>query len=339
MENTKGIARTGEMPCKHTGNALRTFSFGLIDWPVFFDQLLGEGMYRRTFNGQTDLDEMQRIVMERTRVMGPCTNLHPGDIAHRIYSGSRMQNLDEVVPVYVHDDGVAGFGIIWPQDRAFDVVTRVGLSAHTVADVVEDLAGMAGREQEVETDVIGDDQEMTGILTSLGFTRGGAEYVFTQAPLNAPIPAEPTGFVIRSASHGDADQLALVHSGAFASGWSLANYAARMRKPGYDPHNEMVAVHEDGTFMGFAMTWYDEMNNVGYFEPVGVHRDFRRRGVGSALLRAGMIRMRDAGMTSATVWHASAEDRAVAFYQSNGFASRNPVARWQRGHPRRISVM
>lgn len=296
-------------------------------------------MYRRTFNGQTDLDEMQRIVMERTRVMGPGTNLHPGDIAHRIYSGSRRQNLDEVVPVYVDDDGVACFGIIWPEDCAFDVVTRVGLGSHAVADVVEDLAAMAGGESEVETDVIGEDPEMTGILTSLGFTPGGAEYVFTQAPLSVPIPAEPTDFVIRSASHEDAEQLALVHSGAFASGWSRTNYADRMRKPGYDPHNEIVAVHKDGTFMGFTITWYDEMNNVGYFEPVGVHRDFHRRGVGSALLRAGMIRMRDAGMASATVWHASTEDRAVAFYQSNGFASLNPVTRWQRGHRRGISVL
>ena len=295
-------------------------------------------MYRRIFNGRADLDEMRQIVMERTRVMGPCTNLHPGDIAHRIYSGSRRQNLDEVVPVYLDGDGIAGFGIIWPQDSAFDVVTRVGLDTHAVTDVVEDLAAIAGQGSGVETDVIGDDPEMTDILTMLGFRPGAAEYVFTQARFDIPIQAAPIDFLIRSATYGDAEQLALVHSGAFASGWSPANYADRMCKPGYDPGNEIVAVHADGTFMGFSVTWYDELNRVGYFEPVGVHRDFHRRGVGSALLRAGMIRMRDAGMASATVWHASAEDRAVAFYQSNGFTSVNPVTRWQRGQPSGISV-
>jgi mycothiol synthase len=287
-------------------------------------------MHRRTFNGRTDLDEMRKIVMERTRAMGSCTNLHPGDIAHRIYSGSRRQNLDEVVPVYVDGDGIAGFGIIWPQDRAFDVVTRVGLDSHTVTDVVEDLAAIAGQSSRVETDMIGDDSEMTGVLTNLGFTPGAAEYVFTQARLDVPIPAVPIDFVIRSATYADAERLALVHSGAFGSGWSRANYADRMRMPGYDPQDEIAAVHADGTFIGFTITWYDEMNSVGHFEPVGVHRDFHRLGVGSALLRAGMERMRDAGMASATVWHASAEDRAVAFYQSNGFTSVNAVTRWER---------
>ena len=295
-------------------------------------------MDRRIFNGRVDLDEMRHIVMERTRVMGPCTNLHPGDIAHRIYSGSRRQNLDEVVPVYVDGDGVAGFGIIWPQDRAFDVVTRVGLDSHAVADVVEDLVAIAGQGSGVETDVIGDDPEMTDILTTLGFTPGAGEYVVTRARLDGPIPAELIDFVIRSATYGDAEQLALVHSGAFASGWSQANYADRMCKPGYDPVNEIVAVYADGTFMAFTITWCDELNRVGYFEPVGVHRDFQRQGVGSALLRAGMIRMRDAGMASATVWHVSTEDRAVAFYQSNGFTPISPVTRWQLGQPSGISV-
>jgi mycothiol synthase len=287
-------------------------------------------MHRRTFNGRTDLDEMRTIVMERTRVMGPCTNLHPGDIAHRIYSGSRRQNLDEVVPIYVDGGGIAGFGIIWPHDSAFDAVTRVGLDSHAVTDVVEDLAAIATQSYRVETDMIGDDPEMTGVLTNLGFTPGAREYVFTRARLDVPISAVPIDFVIRSATYGDAERLAIVHSGAFGSGWSRDNYADRMRTPGYDPQDEIVAVHTNGTFMGFTMTWYDEMNSVGHFEPVGVHRDFHRLGVGSALLRAGMERMRDAGMASATVWHASAEDRAVAFYQSNGFASVNPVTRWER---------
>jgi mycothiol synthase len=287
-------------------------------------------MHRRIFNGRTDLDEMQEIAKERTRLMGPCTNLHPGDIAHRIYSGSRRQNLEEVVPVYVDDEGVAAFGILWPQDRAFDVVTRVGLDAHAVTDVIKDLAEMAGHGSGVETDVIGDDPELTGILTTLGFAPGIAEYVFTQAPLDIHIPAEPTDFVVRSATYADAEQLARVHSGAFGSGWSRTNYADRMRKPGYDPQNEFVAVRADNTFMGFAIAWYDGVNSVGHFEPVGVHRDFHRRGVGSALLREGIVRMRDAGMASATVWHASTEDRAVAFYESNGFTSVNPVTRWKR---------
>jgi ribosomal protein S18 acetylase RimI-like enzyme len=285
---------------------------------------------RRQFSGEADLAVMQSMVAERTRHMGPCTNLHPGDIAHRIYSGLRRQKLIDVVPVYVDESGMIGFGIIWPEDQAFDVVTRTGLGAQLVTDVVEDLAVLAGNETTVETDVIGDDPYLTAQLTALGFTRGASEYVFTQASLAELVRTESTGFAIRSATYADAEQLALVHSGAFGSGWSPANYEERMHKPGYDPDNEIVAVHADGTFMGFTVTWYDEMNKVGYFEPVGVHRKFHRRGVGSALLRAGKKRMQRLGMETATVWHAAAEDRAVAFYESNGFTMVNPVTRWVR---------
>ncbi|RLE13334.1 MAG: hypothetical protein DRJ28_07595, partial [Actinobacteria bacterium] len=55
---------------------------------------------RRTFEGESDLVEMQRLVAGRTGVFGVGTNLHPGDVAHRIYSGLRKHNLDETVPVW-----------------------------------------------------------------------------------------------------------------------------------------------------------------------------------------------------------------------------------------------
>lgn len=290
----------------------------------------GGTVLRRQFSGEADLVVMQSMVAERTRHMGPCTNLHPGDVAHRIYSGLRRHDLDNVVPVYVDESGMIGFGIIWPDDQAFDVVTRIGLDAEPGRDVVEDLAELAGNETTVETDVIGDDPYLAALLTALGFTPGRSEYVFTQASLADLVPTEPMGFTLRSATYADSGKLALVHSGAFGSGWSASNYEERMRQPGYDPDNEIVAEHANGTFMGFAVTWYDEMNKVGHFEPVGVHRDFHRRGVGSALLGAGMEQMRNAGMETATVWHTATEDRAVAFYESNGFTMANPVRRWAR---------
>jgi predicted N-acetyltransferase YhbS len=273
---------------------------------------------------------MQALVAERTRVMGPCTNLHPGDIAHRIYSGLRRFDLDEVVPVYLDDVGLAGFGIIWPDDHAFDAVTRIGLADGDRMAIVSEIAGFEASDGRIETDVIGTDTCLTSVLSDVGFTPGRAEYVFAQQRLDTPITAPCHDFVVRTVSTGDAEQLALVHSGAFGGGWSAANYEERMRKPGYDQDNEIVAVDANGAFMGFTVTWYDEMNKVGYFEPVGVHRDFHRRGVGSALLGAGMEQMRNAGMETATVWHAAAEDRAVAFYESNGFTMVNPVRRWVR---------
>ena len=107
-------------------------------------------------------------------------------------------------------------------------------------------------------------------------------------------------------------------------------YAERVRQPGYNTEDELVAVHDDGTFMGFTNTWYDDANKVGYFEPGGVHRDFHRRGVGTVLLHTGMSRMRSRRMTTATVWHARSEERAVFFYVSIGFKVCSTVTGWER---------
>ena len=68
-------------------------------------------MERRAFTGASDLVVMQRLVAERTRAMGSGTNLHPGDVAHRIYSGLRNHDLRELVPVWEDGFGMAAFGM------------------------------------------------------------------------------------------------------------------------------------------------------------------------------------------------------------------------------------
>ena len=287
-------------------------------------------MRLRTFNGQADLVEMQAILMERTRVMGPCTNLHPGDVAHRIYGGSRMHDLDSVIPVFENGAGIAGFGIASPKDQWFDAVTRIGIDEADRMTIIDRVAERAASNGRVGTDVIGNDPVLCSVLSEMGFHPRSADYVFTQQHLDMPVTVPPHDFTIRSVSVDDAPELAAVHSGAFGSRWTSGQYAERMSQPGYDANAELVAVDSDGRFMGFTIMWCDDVNMVGYFEPVGVDKDFRRRGVGSALLLEGMSRMRFRGMTRATVWYAKSEERAVQFYRSNGFEVCSLVTGWER---------
>jgi ribosomal protein S18 acetylase RimI-like enzyme len=271
---------------------------------------------------------MQLLVAERTRAMGPGTNLHPGDVAHRIYSGLRNYDLDDTIPVWEDSDGIAAFGIIWPKDRAFDMVARVRSDEDDYAAVLTELIGLTATYGPVETEVIGEDKAFADELNSRGFEKVSDGYVFTGQILQPHIEVPESQFMLRSAEMPDVVQLAAVHAGAFGSDWTPESYLRRMQKPGYIALNEIVAVAGDGRFAGFTNTWYDELNKVGYFEPVGVHSEFHRMGVGSVLLHEGMRRMRAAGMTSATVWHAAEDEGATAFYKSNGFEPLNPVARW-----------
>jgi GNAT superfamily N-acetyltransferase len=92
-----------------------------------------------------------------------------------------------------------------------------------------------------------------------------------------------------------------------------------MESPGYAPERELVIQAPDGTFTAFTVIWYDHLNRTGLFEPVGTHKDHRRRGFGRAIIMYGMQQMAAAGMEFATVAHFGDNVAARGLYQACGF--------------------
>ena len=85
---------------------------------------------------------------------------------------------------------------------------------------------------------------------------------------------------------------------------------------------EFVVVAPDGRFAAFTNVWVDDVNRSLLFEPVGTHSDFRRRGLGKALMAHVLQRMRaERGIECAYVCHAppSKNPAAAALYASVGF--------------------
>lgn len=68
-----------------------------------------------------------------------------------------------------------------------------------------------------------------------------------------------------------------------------------------------------------SIIWYDHLNRTGLFEPVGTHKDHRRRGFGRAIVLYGMQQMSAAGMEFATVAHFGNNEAARGLYQACGF--------------------
>ncbi|MBC8504772.1 MAG: GNAT family N-acetyltransferase [Anaerolineales bacterium] len=92
-----------------------------------------------------------------------------------------------------------------------------------------------------------------------------------------------------------------------------------MEAPGYAPEREFVVIAPDGTFVAFANSWHDDLNKIGYFEPVGTHRDYQRRGLGRALMLHCMHQMVASGMKFASVAHFRNSEAAAGLYKSCGF--------------------
>lgn len=285
----------------------------------------------RTYQTDADLYAMQAMTAESTQQAGMCGHLHIGDIPHHVFNGLRREDPTKLVWLWHDaDQNLVGYVIVSPAHKGFDLQVhpahREGnleqeMIAHAVAQTRQKLV-----EAKVEGDIGADVDECDTLrakkLEEAGFTRGEHLYWVTERDLNDPIPDSvlPEGFFIRSAEGvHEAQKLIDVHSGGFGSSWTLAQYERVMTSPGYDAERELVVVAPDGQFAAFCIIWLDEVNKIGYFEPVGVHKDFHRRGLGTALMNHAMRIMIAKGMQTAVVLHEVTNPASTGLYASLGF--------------------
>jgi GNAT superfamily N-acetyltransferase len=117
------------------------------------------------------------------------------------------------------------------------------------------------------------------------------------------MPNLPAGYVLKTmADVRDVEKRVSVHQASWEpSSLTEEKYAAVMSTWPYRPELDFVVEAPDGSLACSALGWYDDVNRVGEFEPVGTHPDHRRLGLASNLMLFGMQRFRDAGATHAIV--------------------------------------
>jgi mycothiol synthase len=91
------------------------------------------------------------------------------------------------------------------------------------------------------------------------------------------------------------------------------------------PELDLVAVAPDGTLAGFCVCWITPPlaarggARVAQVEPMGVRPEYRRLGLGRALLREGFLRTRALGAARIDVDTYSTSEPALRSYESVGF--------------------
>jgi GNAT superfamily N-acetyltransferase len=135
-------------------------------------------------------------------------------------------------------------------------------------------------------------------------------------------PEIPDGFRFTSAAQAGPAAAVQAH----VSAWHPSSFSARayqdvQQTASYRGDLHVLLEAPDGTMASTALMWFDEVNRTAEFEPVGTHPDYRRRGLGRALLLHGMRVARDAGATEMTVACVGASARPAArnLYYSVGF--------------------
>lgn len=288
-------------------------------------------MIKRTYAGGDDLKLLQDFNSAAIAETEHCGYLHPGDIPHHLFNGNNIYDPAEIMTIWQDDQGVAAWLLVEPGVKGFEAQVRPDLRGGdferdvllTAQERTVDLL----RRYRIATDCIfagawRGDKARQDLLIALGWkVEEELPYVLTRTEINlTAVPSLPDGFFLDTAKNlDDAPALADVHNGSFGASWTLETYRKVMMSPGYAPERELVVRAPDGTFAAFCITWIDQLNRTGLFEPVGTHKDYRRRGFGRALLLFGLQEMAAAGMKWATVAHSGNNDAAKGLYHACGF--------------------
>ncbi|WP_158639031.1 GNAT family N-acetyltransferase [Elioraea rosea] len=137
-----------------------------------------------------------------------------------------------------------------------------------------------------------------------------------------PAPVLPEGFRFVSGGDISATEAVQAHRAAWPSSPLTEAAFDRVRRTWpYRADLHTLIAAPDGTLVASTIIWMDEVTRTAEFEPVGTHREFRRRGLGTALQLHGMHLARAAGATRmlAACRGAPAHSAARNMYYGVGF--------------------
>lgn len=135
-------------------------------------------------------------------------------------------------------------------------------------------------------------------------------------------PVLPEGFRFRTADEVGPEAAVRAHVDAWApSTYTVEGYLGVRRTKAYRGDLHVLVEAPDGTMASSTIMWLDEANGTAEFEPVGTHPDYRRQGLGRAMLLHGMHLARAAGAAHMTVacLGAPGHTGARGLYYSVGF--------------------
>lgn len=133
-------------------------------------------------------------------------------------------------------------------------------------------------------------------------------------------PVKDPGVRIEVVGPERAHAFAAVQRAAFdASRFTVERWRAMAAGLPYADARCLVAYDDRGDAVAAVTVWSAGPGRPGLLEPMGVHREHRRRGYGEAITLAAAAALRELGSSSALVCTPSSNAAAVATYRSAGF--------------------
>ena len=140
-------------------------------------------------------------------------------------------------------------------------------------------------------------------------------------------PVVPSGYVLKTMrEYGNYEARVDIHRIVWhPSRVTNESYANVRSTWPYRDDLDCVIEGPDGSLVAYTLAWCDDETGLGEFEPVGVHPDHRRLGLGRAVNLFALHRLREAGARTALVGCVEDEKNPgpKALYRSVGFRELN----------------
>ena len=178
------------------------------------------------------------------------------------------------------------------------------------------------------------DPEREAALRRQGFEKGPVNGILRVRDLMAPIPDAPLpeGYAIR-AVHGREDLEKIAANVRIIFGhkdFTADTLEGIARGSFYIQELDLVAEAPDGTIASFCTFRIDPMSRATELEPMGTHPDYRRRGLGKALIFEGMRLLKKYDPLNLYIDGAADNLAANRLYESTGFEKKGTYYYWSK---------
>lgn len=292
----------------------------------------------RPFNPRKDYPAMRRLLQTAYTINGPLVYATVGDLDW--WRAEREDPRDWSFLRLWWDERNELGGFAWQGTNQVDLFSHptrrrveADMLAWSEAQRREKPAGPDGSRRWRAWALTSDSSRQT-LLGRNGYQRATDTFVFFSYPLENEVPpgALPEGFRIRPVAGKEEYKARVeVHRQAFEpSRFTPAKYRAVRATPTYRADLDLVVVAPDGELAAYCILWFDEVNHIGEFEPVGCAPQFRRMGLTRALLFEGLRRLRRLGGRFGHLYADITEEPALGLYHSVGFKEVDRVVAWEK---------
>jgi mycothiol synthase len=287
----------------------------------------------RGFRMTRDLPVLLAMVSRARATSDPHAFIHPGGLQWLLRRLGRRDTF--AVLRWMDGDAVAGFGV---DDGGYVMIQAAtpALDRHlALLDLAEARARLRGQAATLVS-AWDDDRQLLAALAARGYEPSGTYgHELVRELVDEPsAPRLPTGFSIRWLEPELDDAYVELHRAAWStrapSDYDRQMHASVTSMPDFERELVPIAAAPDGTLAAYCIAWFDSRTQTVEIEPLGTHPEYRRLGLGRAIVQEVLRRSAARGAKSVMVWGAHENDAAIHLYESAGLRSRRVLREYKR---------